>query len=115
MNFSLIRMLLAATAFAAAFGAFSYLGFAGIFASSVVGISVGLICLIVKTDQIWPMLRTGLLTIIGGFIGVMFCPMVHPPYNPGDEFSYIGIGGFIGFFVGISMTSSRQDTHSSGP
>ena len=81
MHFSLTRLLLAVTTFATAFGAFSYLGFAGIAVSILIGVSVGAICLIVKPDQIWPMVRTGMITILGGFIGLMFCPMVHPPYN----------------------------------
>ena len=103
-------MFLAVTAFAIAFGAFSYLGIAGVVVSAVIGISVGVICLIVKPSQIWPMIRTGLITIFGGFVGLMFCPMVHPPYNPGDEFGYIGMGGLIGFVIGISMTASQQST-----
>ena len=108
MHFSLTRLLLAVTAFATAFGAFSYLGFAGIAVSTLIGVSVGAICLIVKPDQIWPMVRTGLITILGGFIGLMFCPMVHPPYNPGDEFGCIGMGGIVGFLIGISMTASQR-------
>ena len=74
MHFSLTRLLLAVTAFATAFSAFSYLGFAGIAVSTLIGVSVGAICLIVKPDQIWPMVRTGLMTILGGFNGLMFAP-----------------------------------------
>jgi hypothetical protein len=108
MQFSLARLLLAVAAFAVALGPFCQRGVAGIVVSLVVGLSVGLICIVVKRNQIWPMTRTGLLTVLGGFVGLMFCPMIHPPYNPGDEFWYIGIGGLIGFAIGVSMTASQQ-------
>jgi len=111
MHFSITRLFLAVTAFGIAFGAFSYLGVAGIVVSAVVGLSVGAICLIIKSNQIWPMTRTGLITIFGGFVGLLFCPM----NNPGDEIGHIAMCGFVGFVIGISMTASqRPKTDKSG-
>ena len=106
MNFSITRLSLAVPAFVLAFAAFSRYDVAGVIVSVVVGSCTGLICLIVKPNWIWPMIRTGLLSVLGGFVGRMFCPMVHPPYNPGDELYYIGMGIAVGFVVGGIMNTS---------
>ena len=109
MNFSITRMLLAVAAFVFAFAAFSRYDVAGIIVSVVVGSCTGLICLIVKPNLIWPMIRTGLLSVLGGFVGRLFCPMVHPPYNPGDELYYIGMGIAVGFVVGGIINTSPAE------
>ena len=100
-------MFLAATAFAIAFAAFSYLGISGIVVSAVTGMCVGLICLIVKPNQIWPMIRTGLTTIFGGFVGLMLYPMILGNSSGNDALGVIGMGGLIGFAIGCSMTASQ--------
>ena len=108
MHFSIARMLLAVTAFAIAFGAFSYLGIAGAVVSTVIGMSVGLICLIVNPNQIWPMIRTGLITIFGGVVGLVFYFTVHSPYLSGGELVFIGVGGMIGFVIGSKINALQQ-------
>jgi len=68
---------------------------------------VGLICLIVKPNQIWPMIRTGLTTIFGGFVGLMLYPMILGNSSGNDALGVIGMGGLIGFAIGCSMTASQ--------
>lgn len=107
MHFSITRILLAATAFAIVVGAMRPSGVDEIVLSAVIGSSVGGIWLVVKRNQIWPMIRTGLLVIVGGLVGFSFCPMVHPPYQPGDEIGNTAVGCLVGFLLGGSITASQ--------
>ena len=118
MHFSITRLLLAVSVFSLAFGALSNLGVEGVTVAIWIGLSVGLICLIVKPKQIWPMFRTVICIIAGGVLGTLFCPTPQPPAKSFETECAI-IGGFIGFIIGISITALLQvnsnDTDDSDP
>ena len=100
MQFNIIRMLLAVTAFGVAFGAFSHFGTAGVSVSAIVGLSTGLICLMVRPIQAWRTIRMMLLTVLGGFLGLLLGFVTHPTYNSGGVNWYVAVGGVAGFVAG---------------
>jgi len=100
MQFNIIRLLLAVTAFAIALSAFGHMGAAGVCVSVIVGISTGLICLIVSPIQVWRALRMLLLTVLGGFLGLLLSAAVPSAYNSADVNWYAAVGGVVGFVTG---------------
>ena len=109
MNFSITRMLLAVASVSMAFSAFSYLGFEGIVVSSVIGLCVGVLCLVVKRNQIWPMVRTVCFTVAGCFAGVLCALVTSTGLLMSDPIPLIEAGGLLGFLAGVSKTAFDSD------
>ncbi|MEM8734559.1 MAG: hypothetical protein AAGG44_10080 [Planctomycetota bacterium] len=58
-----------------------------------------------KTNQVWPMLRTGLCTTVGLVAGCL--PTIFTgPFSPTP--SLVIVGGLVGFMVGIELTVIQQ-------
>ena len=40
-------------------------------------------------------------SVLGMFVGLMLCPAVHPPHEPGDEIRYMIGGAILGWIAGV--------------
>ncbi len=76
----------------------------------LVSIPIAVLVLIARIDDAgvkWSVASSA----IGVFLGFMRCPMVHPPYEPGDEFRYMIGGAIVGWLVGTTIHQTTDNSH----
>lgn len=115
-RFSILRMLLVVAIFAAAAAAFvKLLGLWGIPVAISVAIPPSGIALLAKSGDAALIFRSVVFCGLGAFVGLLFCPAIHPPYEPGDEFRYMIVGSIIGWISGFYICPCvPQDGFSKG-
>jgi hypothetical protein len=102
-QFSLLRLLLATAVFAAVCGLLRTP------VAMVPASAIALIALIAKRHHVRYIVRSFLCCAIGVFVAGFFCPAVHPPYEPGDEFRYMMAGAFLGWLAGLMFVHVEVD------
>ena len=118
---STIRLLIAIAVFAAACVlTWTFVLSRAVFAAFIGGLSA-VIALHAEERHIRPLFRMFLTCGVGLLIGLVFCPAVHPPYQPGDEYRYMLLGAIGGWIVGLFYdgilafsADTRDETKSTG-
>ena len=106
-QFGLGRLLAATIAFAVPFALLDLNGKPGVVIASVVSICLGLIVLLTKRGQIWPLVQIVIFGILGIMFGFALGPTVHPPNS--SKFGYMIGGCLIGCIVGIALRPEKSD------
>lgn len=107
-RFSTSRSLVAIGVVAIAFVIARLSGGIGYLVWLLVSIPIAVLVLIARNDDAgakWSVASSA----IGVFVGFMACPMVHPPYEPGDEFRYMIGGAVVGWIVGVTIHHLTTD------
>lgn len=68
--------------------------------------SAVLVLVVRKRDRV-AIIRTLLLSGAGAVIGLLFCPMIRPPYDFGDEYRYMIVGVLVGGLLVNSFFKSE--------
>lgn len=98
LQFSIRRALVVAAVFALVFGATMPLG---IPSALLFAVPLSALALVVRASDTGPMICSVVFCGLGAFVGLLCCPMVRPPYAPGDEFFFMIAGALVGWTVGI--------------
>jgi hypothetical protein len=107
--FSIRRLLLVVAVLALLLSVTRPLGTLGFVMAVLIGIPLSALLLVARIRHARSIIRSLIFSVLGIFIGLMFCPAVSPPYENGDEFRYMIPGAIIGWFIGI--LSQRKNPH----
>jgi hypothetical protein len=98
LQFSIRRLLLAVAVFGVVFGATMPLG---ILSALLFAIPLSAFALVVRASDTRPIIRSVVFSGLGAFVALLCCPMIRPPYEPGDEFVLMMAGALVGWTVGV--------------
>ena len=109
-TFSISRMLMAVGLLCATFAIVKPLGAIGILFALPFGVPIALIALIARRHHTKPIIRSIVSCIIGATLGFLFCPKVHPPYEPADAFEYMIVGVIVVWLIGLTIGNHTVST-----
>lgn len=102
-SFGIVRLLLVVAVFAVVFAATKPLGSVGILIGLLISLPISGIVLVARRDHTAAIIWSVVSSALGMFVAAMFCPAVHPPHEPGDEFRYMIFGAIVGWTIGIAI------------
>lgn len=103
LQFSIRRLLLILLIFAVALGNTRRFGPWSIAFAVIAATTLSGIVLIAKGRDAGSIIRSAISCGLGALVGLIFCPPIHPPYEPGDEFRYMMVGAVAGWVVGLAV------------
>lgn len=105
-TFGIARLLLAVAIFAVAFQIVRPLGLFGVPVGFFMAIPMSSLLLVARRQHTRAIVRSLVFCGLGALGGFMFCPSIHPPYEPGDEYRYMIAGVIIAWVIGVATTKS---------